>query len=122
MEEANWPTLRDAYFGEIPALIRPLIAKQIRKSAFAAMRDHGLGRHTRSQIYELGAADLLSLSRFLGDKPFFMGDTRTSADATLYAWLSSILDAPLESPLKDAARGHANLVGYTQRVGASFFG
>ena len=122
MEEKHWPVLRDAYFVDIPALLRPLITLQIRKGAFGAMQGHGLGRHSRKEIYELGAADLLSLSRFLGDKPFFMGNTRTGADATVYAWLSSILDAPFDGPLMDAARSHANLVSYVKRVGPSFFG
>jgi glutathione S-transferase len=122
MEEANWPAIRDAYFGAIPALVRPLITKQIRKAAFAAMQGHGLGRHTRSELYELGAADLHSLGRFLGDKPFFMGDSPTSADATVYAWMSSIIDAPLESPLKTAAQSHKNLVSYTQRAQQRLFG
>jgi len=122
MEESNWPATRDAYFAAIPALLRPLITAQIRKGAFAAMKGHGLGRHTREEIYQLGAADLHSLARFLGDKPFFMGDSPTSADATVYAWTSSILDAPIDSPLKAAAQGHANLVSYTQRAQQRLFG
>lgn len=122
MEEKHWPVLRDTYFAEIPALLRPLITPQIRKGAFAAMQGHGLGRHSRAEIYEMGISDVLSLSRFLGDKLFFMGDALTGVDATVYAMVSSILDAPFDSPLQAAVRSHANLVSYNQRLAARFFG
>lgn len=122
MEEANWPVLRDAYFGAIPALLRPLITSQIRKQSFNVMKGQGLGRHSREELYALGAADLRSIAGFLGDKPFFMGERATSADATVYAWLSSILDTSLASPLQDAARAHATLVSYTARLGQHYFG
>lgn len=65
---------------------------------------------------------MLFLSRFLGDKPFFMGDKLTGVDATVYAWMSAILDAPFDSPLQAATRGHANLVSYNQRLAQRFFG
>ena len=117
-----WGLMRDAYFGAIPALLRPLITTQIRKQSFNVMKGQGLGRHSREELYALGAADLRSIAGFLGDKPFFMGERATSADATVYAWLSSILDTSLASPLQDAARAHATLVSYTARLGQHYFG
>ncbi|MCA9573862.1 MAG: glutathione S-transferase family protein [Polyangiales bacterium] len=122
MEEHNWPVLRDAYFKAIPSLVRRPVAAQLRKQAFKAMHGQGLGRHAREEIYALGAGDLRSLGSFLGDKPFFMGDRPSSVDATVYAWVTSIVDAPLPSPLKDAALSHENLVRYGERMAAHYFG
>jgi glutathione S-transferase len=122
MEEANWPAIRDAYFADIPALVRPLITKQIRKAAFAAMQGHGLGRHTRSRDLRAGCGRPALARALLGRQALLHGRLPTSADATVYAWMSSILDAPLESPLKTAAQSHQNLVSYTQRAGQRLFG
>ena len=106
MEEKHWPVLRDTYFAEIPALLRPLITPQIRKGAFAAMQGHGLGRHTRAEIYEMGVSDVLSLSRFLGDKPFFMGPEPTKIDATVHAFVCNLLAPQSAAALAAIARRH----------------
>ena len=38
---------------------------------------HSIGRKTKEQIYQIGKDDVLALSKYLGDKPFFMGDEPT---------------------------------------------
>jgi glutathione S-transferase len=84
------------------------------------VRTQGTGRHTREEIYALGAADLAAVSAVLGDKAFLFGDKPTLADATAFAFLVSIIGPDFESPLKQSALGHANLVSYTERMGEIF--
>jgi glutathione S-transferase len=68
----------------------------------------GTGRHTKSEVFDLGKRDLTSLSDFLGDKPFFMGEQPTILDATAFGFLVNVLRCPIESPLKE----HAKRISY----------
>ncbi len=122
VEPHNWPLLREAYFKTMPAMIRRPFAAMIKKDFMKSLWMQGLGRHSREELYALGAEDLASLASFLGDKPFFLGDTVSSADATVFTSLSSVLDCTLESPLKEEAQKHANLCDYTARMNTHFFG
>lgn len=120
IEPDNWAKLRQIFFGKMPMPLRLLVPGKIRKQREKALHAHGMGRHKREEIYALGAADLEAVSTVLGDKPFLFGEHPTLADATAFAFLISIIGPDFESPLKDSAVGHANLVSYTERMGEIF--
>lgn len=115
-EDDNWRITRAAYFGFMPSAIRPLIAGLIRKQALKALYGHGMGRHTRDEIYHIGRTDVSALSQFLADKPFFMGEQPTSLDATAYAFLANLLWTPIRSPLSEHAASLPNLAAYCGRM------
>jgi len=120
MDTSNWAVIRQHFFGDIPwpgNLIAPKIAhKQVRQ----ALNGQGIGRHTPKQIYNFGIQDLEAVSNYLGGKAFLMGAEVGTVDATAFAFLSSILLAPLPSPLKSAAEKMENLAEYCQRVQKHF--
>lgn len=118
---SNWEKIKMAYFGHIPALIRPLILPRIRRESNKQIHGHGMGRHSEKEIYEFGSRDLKSLSNFLGEKKYLMGDSPSGVDATLFGFLDNILHAEIESPLKEAAKSHQNLVDYAARIRGEFF-
>jgi glutathione S-transferase len=64
----------------------------------------------------LGRSDLTSLSDFLGDKPFFMGEQPTILDATAFGFLVNVLWCPIKSPLKDHAKQLENLLQFCDRM------
>lgn len=47
------------------------------------------GRHSREEIAEMACDDIQAISAYLADKPFLLGDTVSSIDATLYGMLCS---------------------------------
>ena len=55
------------------------------------------------------------------EKPFFMGQKPTAIDATVYAFLAAIAEAPFESPVKEACLKRSNLMAYCARMGERFF-
>lgn len=124
-EDRNWPTYK--------ALILPLVApdappdqqekglSEFREYMRGQIKGHGMGRHSPEEIARLGVADLLAISDFLADKPFFMGEEPTTADATVYAYVANILFAPIEGALKDHGRKTANLMPYCERMRERFF-
>ncbi len=86
------------------------------------LRAHGLGLHTRDEIYAMGAADVDAIATELGAKPFLLGSEPTSVDAAVWPYILGTLAPPFESPLKQAIQRHPNLVEYSERMRARFFG
>ncbi len=119
--EENWVQLRDAFFVKIPKIVRPLIANRIRKSVEQAMYGHGIGRHSLEEQFEMGARNLDAIAGWLGDKPFMHGPSPTAVDASVGAFVAAIVDDGYDSPLRQAARGHANLAAYAAGIKARFY-
>jgi glutathione S-transferase len=103
----------------------PVAAKQIaaalRDRMLAQLRGHGLGRHSQDEIYAVGNADLTAIADFLGDKPFFMGEHPTTADAAIFAYVENLLAVPISYPTKEYGLGLRNLGAYSQRMRARFY-
>jgi len=97
------------------------VAAQARESMRTYLHGHGLGRHSKEEIYALGNADLTALSAYLEEKPYFMGEQPTSLDATAYGFLAHILYVGYESPLEAHARALPNLRAYCDRMRQRYY-
>ncbi len=80
-----------------------------------------MGRHYEVEIMEIAYADLDALSSFLAAKYFFLGETPSSVDAAVYAFLGNILGVPVNSPLKRHATALPNLEAYCDRMKAQYY-
>ena len=117
----NWPANKQAIFGVLPPVVRDLVAAYARRQMRAQLREQGIGRHSESEIFQLGQRDLTALSDFLGDEAFFQSDVPTTLDASAFGLLSTLLWARIESPLKEHARRLENLVAFSERVRDRYF-
>lgn len=108
----NWPITKEAYFkGCLP----DEVCEQIKSDMLAEMHGHGMGRHSRDEIYHIGKKILRALSDFLdGDKYFCK--YFTTLDIIAYSFLANIYEAPIKSPLKDEFLKCDNLVEYLKRI------
>lgn len=120
IEEANWPVVQKGFFGGMPFPLSRIVSAMARRQVRAALHAQGTGRHSAEEIYELGAADLAALAALLGEREFFFANTPSVADAACFAYLVSILGPDLDSPLKEAALRHANLVRHMERMHALY--
>ncbi len=102
IDEQNWPVVKEAFFGKNPSFLLTLIANSIRKKMLKALDTHGLGRHQKHEIYEMGRDDLKALAVLI-EGPFLFGEKPSSCDALIYALLANTLHPPVESPAKDYA-------------------
>jgi glutathione S-transferase len=118
VDPAGQPITSGAFFGGIPAIIRPLAKRLVFSGTKEQVNLQGTGRHTRDEVYALAAADLTALSRALGDRDFLFGPAPTSFDAVGYGFLAQILYTPYESPMKEHTKSLENLVRYTDRLRA----
>lgn len=121
MIDANFNAGPAKYFDGAPAPLRPFIKMMIRRTVAKRLKAQGMGAHRRPEIEELARRDLAAVAALLGDKPYLMGDAPCGADATLYAFLSGTLVPIFQTPILDAARGHAALVAYVERGRAQWF-
>jgi glutathione S-transferase len=120
-DDASWPQTRTVFFAELPAPLRAIVPSLARKGIRESLAGHGMGRHSRDEIYALGRADLDVLSEFLGEKDFFLGKKPTTLDATAYAFIANVLVAPFETPLKEHAATLSNLAPYCARMKAKYY-
>ena len=74
------------------------------------------------EIRELAITDIDAAAAWPGRKPYFMGDAPTRADCTVHAFVCNLLGGPFVTPLRDAARDHANLVAYNDRMLERYWG
>ena len=108
--KSQFTRTKEDVFGVVPPIMRGVWASSVRRGIRKTLYAQGMGRHSRDEIYEIGKADLTAVSIWLGDKPFFMGATATSVDASAYSFLASIL-VP-EIPAADHGTYLANLWAY----------
>lgn len=98
--------------------LKPLVIKKIKNDAIA----HGMGRHSRSEVIDMGCQDLRGLASFLGkcpyltvigwsikmsagNKKFFMGDEPTEVDCSLFGQLAQLLWNSPGSPFESVING-----------------
>jgi len=120
-DPANFKVGPAHFFHAVPAPIRGLAANMMRQRVIAAGKAQGLGRHSRSDVAELGRRDLQALSDLLGEKPYLMGATPCGADATVFAFVAGLLAPTFETPVRTFAETLPNLVTYRNRVASAYF-
>jgi glutathione S-transferase len=99
-----------------PEAVRDKLREDILGRVREGLRAVGPARHSLEEVTELGERSLSALSVLLGDKPYLFGDEAAAVDASAFAMLAGVLTPFFESPLRQKARGHANLVAYTART------
>jgi glutathione S-transferase len=121
MDPAGWALTRSAYFGHLPPLIRSTVPVLVRSSIRKTLWHQGTGRHSAADIYHLGQQDISALARHLGDQSFFLGAQATTIDAIAFAFITSIINCPVETPLKAHASQYDNLKRYCQHIQKTWY-
>ena len=121
-EDENWAVVRQLYFSDLPPVLRSIVPGLVRKDLLQQLHGHGLGRHSRDDIYDIGRQDVRALSDFLSNKPFLMGEQPTSLDATGFGFLSNLCRVELPSIISDYTRQFENLMAYCDRMEERFWG
>ena len=110
------------YFATFPFFVRWLVGKQVCGKMLRDLSGQGTGLLTESEVLEKFLLELDATAIYLGDKKYFMGDKLTSYDATVFAYLASLMTGDWEHPIFNAAREkHPNLVNYVNRMRVEFW-
>ena len=121
IEDSNWHSIRDNFFGVLPKLIRGPISNKIRKDMKKTLHGQGIGRHSREQIYDFAQRDIKALSELLGDKPFLFGDTPTRYDCTGLAMAAQCTQTELPTEITEITKRFPNLKEYWLRTQELYF-
>lgn len=116
LDDKQWAQLKPMIFGRLPPVIRTIVPSLLRKKIRKKLTYQGYSDHSQAQIYDFARDDLAAIATYLSITPFAVSDKPTSFDATLYAFLSNILDKTIETPLTQALLTHQCLVEYYERV------
>jgi len=109
------------FFASIPEAMREEAIADARARVTANLSGHGLGRHTRREIEELGGASIAALSQLLGDNTYLMGDEPCGADATVFGMLAAVMTPHFDIGLRSLAEDLPNLVRYRDRMMIRYF-
>ncbi len=109
------------FFDSIPAPVRGILVRMIRKQVIRNLWGQGTGRHSRAEICRLAARILTSLSDVMGDNKYLMGSHTCGADASVFPFVAGSLCPVFDSEVLTHARSHKNLVDYNQRMMAEFY-
>lgn len=119
VDDDGWKVLAPRIAAIMPAAVRWLVPGILRGRVKSTLHAQGTGRHSRDEIFALGAADIRAVARLLGDRPFFLGDAPRTIDVVAYAFLAN-LHYWERTPLKDVFSAHDNLVAFVERARARF--
>lgn len=113
--DANWEHVKAAFFSDIPAIIRPIITRSVRKQALGQLNGHGMGRHSEEERFDRARRDVISVRTILGDKPFLFGDTPSAADYTAVPMLRASIVTPVPTLLSTFIQEDAKIMEYLKR-------
>ncbi|GFO11690.1 failed axon connections [Plakobranchus ocellatus] len=82
----------------------------------------GMGRHSDSEIWQIGREDLTALSQYLGEKPYLMGAEPCQADCSVFGMLAMVVWQMRGSRHEQFVYAELpNLVQYCERVRDRFW-
>ncbi|HEX2592091.1 MAG TPA: glutathione S-transferase family protein [Rhizomicrobium sp.] len=105
------------FFDGAPAEIRDAARERTRSN----LHGQGIGRHSEAEIAGLAIRSITSLAILLGDNGYMMGDEPSAVDAVAFGTVAAILTPHFDTPLRDAALAHPNLVAYCERMMAQYY-
>ena len=102
------------FFGTVDKLFFRHMGRRMFQTKFYY---HGIGRHSKEEIYQFGKEDIKALSDYLGSKSFMMGDQMTTVDCAVFAHLSQVVWDGIDYPQKTYLEKECpNLVTYLKRI------
>jgi glutathione S-transferase len=121
MVDANFWKGPYQFFADVPSPIRPLIARIVRGKTKKTQHLQGVGRHSEDERLALAKGDLDAVEAMLGDNLYFLGNTFSSVDASVFGFVLAASASYFESPVGDDIRSRPKLMAYLKRMTAEFF-
>ncbi|GAB3629814.1 glutathione S-transferase [Pandoraea terrae] len=120
-EDENFARGPANFFKAVPAPVRPLVTRMVRKQVSRTLFGQGTSRYSNAELAAIVERGVQSVADLLGDKPYLFGDKPCGADATAFAFVGSALCPLFEMPMRHVIARHANLVAYAERLGRHYY-
>ena len=115
----GWQQMKGTF--QVPALIRPLVARLLRRRMRQILLLQGLLRHSDDEIMAMARRDWQAILASMSDGPFFFGAEPATIDAVLFGALATSLLTPVPSPVADFLRAQPRLVAHTETMKKRFY-
>ena len=99
----------------------PEFVKAVVDSLLGELHGHGMGRHNADEVENIGKADLMALSDFLGENPYLLGQEPRSYDATAYSFVAHTIQPDYDSRMKRFIKTLPNLMQYWDRLNSRLY-
>ncbi|HEY5364768.1 MAG TPA: glutathione S-transferase family protein [Aestuariivirga sp.] len=109
------------FFAAVPAPIRPLIARMVRKKVAKTHDLQGLGRHTVEERFELAKGDLVAIEAMLKKNRFLLGNKPCDVDASVLGFIWAAECPFFKSELGDYIRQRPVLMNYLGEMQQRYF-
>lgn len=116
-----WENTREEFFGSMPLPLKMVIPALARRSVIKTLYLHGLGRHSDKEKLHIAEQDIQALSDYLGDKEYFLSDSLTTLDITVFAFMCELTIPQVKSDLADIALRYDNLVNFVNRIKQQYY-
>lgn len=117
-DDRNWPAVRDAYFGAIPAALRWAIAGRLRAGVVRGLHARDVWRRGPEACWERFDRTLDQLDARAPRAGFWVGEALSVADVSLFAQLHALRNA-LTPWQRDRIAARPALTAWLDRVDAA---
>lgn len=101
---------------KVPKMARPLFFTALLKIHEKQSYAQGMGRHSEAEIADFGIEILRSISDYLSNKPYFMGDEVTNIDATIFSFFCQLYFPPIDDEIREYTKTLDNIFEYCERI------
>ncbi|MBT8151856.1 MAG: glutathione S-transferase family protein [Gammaproteobacteria bacterium] len=116
LEDDWFPNVQQGFFGSLPPVIAPLIARMARRQMRQTYHLHGLGRHTREQQEWFARSDLQAIAAVVSKDEYIVGKRLTVYDFNVASLLAGVLDNKPATWLTKIANAYPSLATYAERI------
>ncbi len=107
--------------GGVPAFLAGPATNFVRGQVKKSLKGQGTGRHSVAEVEALGIELVESLNGLIGSGPWVLGDAPRTVDATVWAFLYSLHDAPFDNAVRARMKELPDLVAYVERGRARYW-
>jgi glutathione S-transferase len=115
-DEDWWPNVERDFFGNLPVIVRQLVARLARRRVIQTIQLHGLGRHSLEEQKGFARRDLEALAAAVPAEGFLFGDTPGIFDFTVAGFMAGVYDNQPVTWVTELAVDYDRLRAYTERV------
>ncbi|XP_032240508.2 failed axon connections homolog isoform X2 [Nematostella vectensis] len=110
------------YYSNLAPVYKDLRPKLDQNKCIKCMQAHGIGKHTKEEIYAIAEEDLRAMSALLGEKEFFMDSEPCTLDCTMFGLLACFVYGTEESPQNKLIREELkNLADFCDRMKLNYW-
>jgi len=118
---ALYDPLWGQFFGHLSAADRRAAIEDARHRLLTEFYQSGRGRLSWDEVETMGRCEVDAVVAWLGGRPFLFGDSPTSADCAVHAFLQGLIYVPFANGIKTHALSQPSLVAYMARISELYY-